>query len=85
MIDKLAGATGRTTASAHGPLLGGSVQPLGVHLQATIGGKVAQSIKETPNSVSVLTRQQMDDQNVTTIQDALRYVTGVRFAQQLAE
>ncbi|CAG9209135.1 hypothetical protein PSP6_280010 [Paraburkholderia tropica] len=45
--------------------------------KATIGGKVAQSIKETPNSVSVLTRQQMDDQNVTTIQDALRYVTGV--------
>jgi outer-membrane receptor for ferric coprogen and ferric-rhodotorulic acid len=45
--------------------------------KATIGGKVARSIKETPNSVSVLTRQQMDDQNVTTIQEALRYVTGV--------
>ncbi|MDN7890069.1 TonB-dependent siderophore receptor [Burkholderia cepacia] len=44
---------------------------------ATIGGKVAQSIKETPNSVSVLTRERMDDQNITTIQQALRSVTGV--------
>ncbi len=44
---------------------------------ATVAGKTAQPIKEIPNSVSVLTRQQMDDQNVTTIQEALRYVTGV--------
>lgn len=44
---------------------------------ATVAGKTAQPIKETPNSVSVMTRQQMDDQNATTIQEALRYVTGV--------
>lgn len=44
---------------------------------ATIAGKVALPVKEVPNSVSVLTRQQMDDMNVTTIQEALRYVTGV--------
>ncbi|WP_429298473.1 TonB-dependent siderophore receptor [Paraburkholderia sp. GAS199] len=44
---------------------------------ATIAGKTEQSIKETPASVSVLTRQRMDDQNLTTIQDALKYVTGV--------
>jgi outer membrane receptor for ferric coprogen and ferric-rhodotorulic acid len=45
---------------------------------ATIAGKTEQSIKEIPNSVSVLTRQRMDDQNMTTIQEALRYVTGVQ-------
>lgn len=44
---------------------------------ATVAGKVALPLKEVPNSVSVLTRQQMDDMNVSTIQDALRYVTGV--------
>lgn len=37
----------------------------------------AQSLKDIPNSVSVMTRQQMDDQNITTINDALRYTTGV--------
>lgn len=37
----------------------------------------ATSLKEIPSSISVLTRQQMDDQSVTTIIDALRYTTGV--------
>lgn len=37
----------------------------------------AQSLKDIPNSVSVVTRQQMDDQNITTINDALRYTTGI--------
>ncbi|MFT4065911.1 TonB-dependent siderophore receptor [Paraburkholderia sp.] len=45
---------------------------------ATIAGKTEQPIKEIPASVSVLTRQRMDDQNLTSIQDALRYVTGVQ-------
>ena len=45
MIDKLAGTPGRTTASAHGPLLGGSVQSLGVHLQATIGGNLFHNVQ----------------------------------------
>ncbi|MFM0643261.1 TonB-dependent siderophore receptor [Paraburkholderia bryophila] len=44
---------------------------------ATVGSKVPVAIKETPASVSVLTRQRMDDQNMVTIQEALRYVTGV--------
>ncbi len=44
---------------------------------ATVGGRTPTAIKEIPYSVSVLTRQRMDDQNLTTIQDALRYVTGV--------
>ncbi|SAI41900.1 ferric-siderophore receptor [Bordetella ansorpii] len=43
---------------------------------ATVG-KVPVAIKEIPASVSVLTRQQLDDMNVSTIQQGLRYVTGV--------
>lgn len=35
------------------------------------------SLKETPQSISVVTRQQLDDFRVLTINDALSYVTGV--------
>ena len=45
--------------------------------RANVGSRTDESIQETPASVSVLTRQRMDDQNMTTIQEALRYVTGV--------
>lgn len=44
---------------------------------STVAAKTEQSIKETPRSVSVLTRERLDDQNLTTIQGALKYVTGV--------
>jgi outer membrane receptor for ferric coprogen and ferric-rhodotorulic acid len=40
-------------------------------------GFTHQSIKETPNSVSVVTRQRMDDQNMTSLEEALRYTTGI--------
>lgn len=46
-------------------------------VDATVAGQVPLPLKETPSSVSVLTRQRMDDQNMTTIQDALLFVTGV--------
>jgi outer-membrane receptor for ferric coprogen and ferric-rhodotorulic acid len=44
---------------------------------ATVAGGTPQPLQEIPSSVSVLTRQRMDDQNMTRIQDALLYVTGV--------
>lgn len=44
---------------------------------ATIG-KSAQSLREIPQSVSVMTRTQMDDQGFTRVADALNYTTGVR-------
>lgn len=40
-------------------------------------GKEAIPLRETPQSVSVITRQQLDDQNLTTVEDALKTVTGV--------
>jgi outer membrane receptor for ferric coprogen and ferric-rhodotorulic acid len=40
-------------------------------------GKTPRSIRETPQSVSVITRQRLDDQNITTIGDAIKYATGV--------
>lgn len=44
---------------------------------ATVAGKVPLALREIPNSVSVLTRQQMDDQNLVTMPEALQQVTGV--------
>lgn len=35
------------------------------------------SLRETPQSVSVLTRQQMDDQNLTTLGEASKHITGI--------
>lgn len=44
----------------------------------TVAGKIPLAPKEIPNSVSVLTRQQMDDQNMVTTWDALSQVTGIQ-------
>ncbi|MCD0422815.1 TonB-dependent receptor [Rubrivivax sp. JA1024] len=39
--------------------------------------KLPMSVRETPQSVSVLTRSQIEDQNLTTLDDAVRSVTGL--------
>ncbi len=44
---------------------------------ATIAGKLPVPLKEIPSSVSVITRQVMDDWNVVTLYDALSQATGV--------
>jgi outer membrane receptor for ferric coprogen and ferric-rhodotorulic acid len=41
-------------------------------------GKAEHSLREMPQSVSVVTRQRMDDQNITTLGESMRYVTGMR-------
>lgn len=45
--------------------------------KATIAGKVPLSLREIPNSVSVVTRQQMDEQGMVTVSDALNQTTGI--------
>ncbi|MGF7112509.1 outer membrane receptor for ferric coprogen and ferric-rhodotorulic acid [Pseudomonas laurylsulfatiphila] len=40
-------------------------------------GKGNIKVKDIPQSVSVVTRQRMDDQNMNSLQDAMRQVTGV--------
>ncbi|WP_157622915.1 TonB-dependent siderophore receptor [Solimonas soli] len=41
-------------------------------------GKSAQTMRETPNSVSVVTRQRIEDQNFATIEDAMQYTTAMK-------
>lgn len=40
-------------------------------------GKEARALRELPNSITVVTRKELDDRNVHTIEDALKNVTGV--------
>ena len=46
--------------------------------KTTIAGKTPQTLREIPNSVSVLTRDQMNDQNMVTTWDALSQIAGVQ-------
>ncbi|WP_296615449.1 TonB-dependent receptor [Sphingomonas sp.] len=46
----------------------------------TVGSKTAQSIKDVPMSVSVLTDQQIKDQNITNLTDAMQNMSGVTVA-----
>lgn len=39
--------------------------------------KTAQPLREIPHSISVMTRQRLEDQNLATVDDAMRNVTGV--------
>ena len=43
----------------------------------TIGGS-AQTLRETPQSVSVVTREKIDDLNATSLGDAMKYTTGMK-------
>lgn len=45
-------------------------------------GKMEQSIRETPQSVTVVTRQQMDDQNLVTVEDVIAQTTGTSKSQR---
>jgi outer membrane receptor for ferric coprogen and ferric-rhodotorulic acid len=47
----------------------------------TVGSKAPLSIKETPQSVSVITQQRIQEQNLTTLTDALNQATGVTLQQ----
>ena len=40
-------------------------------------GLVSQSVQETPQSVSIVTRERLDDQNITSLAEAMRNVTGM--------
>ena len=43
----------------------------------TVGGKTEQSLREIPRSISTITRTQIEDQGMTTLEDALEQLPGV--------
>ncbi|MFT3803128.1 MAG: TonB-dependent siderophore receptor [Burkholderiaceae bacterium] len=71
--DRLAAVTVRAEA-----LRDGTTEDTGSYTTNAITiGKTAQSLRQTPQSVSVVTRQQIEDLNVTEVGQALDYVTGI--------
>lgn len=44
---------------------------------ATVGSKMPATLKETPQSISVITRQRIEEQNLTTLDQVMRQTTGV--------
>ena len=54
-----------------------STEGMGYSSNAATIGKDVRSVRELPHSVTVLTRQQLTDQNINTIEGALKNVTGV--------
>ncbi len=48
---------------------------------STVGGKATQSVRDVPQSVSVVTRQQIEDKGLTTLPDALKVMPGVTVFQ----
>ncbi|MEG1768174.1 MAG: TonB-dependent siderophore receptor [Comamonas sp.] len=57
----------------------GSYRALG---RSATGTPLALGAKETPQSVTVFTRQRLDDQNVQTVNEALEFTTGVTAFRQ---
>ncbi|MGE4307174.1 MAG: secretin and TonB N-terminal domain-containing protein [Novosphingobium sp.] len=47
---------------------------------AQVGGKSAQRLRDIPRSVTVLTSQEIEDKNITTLTNALDQVTGIYVA-----
>ncbi|WP_432383301.1 TonB-dependent siderophore receptor [Duganella sp. P38] len=50
--------------------------------RATTIGKMEQSLRETPQSVSVITRQFMDDRNLTSLDEVMAQATGATRSQR---
>ncbi|GGB97535.1 ligand-gated channel [Oxalicibacterium flavum] len=48
---------------------------------SNVGGKSAQRLREIPQSISVVTRQRLDEQNVSDLTTALEQTTGITTAQ----
>ncbi len=56
-----------------------SYRPIG---RSATGTPLALGARETPQSVSVVTRQRLDDQNLQSVNEVLEYVTGVTAFRQ---
>lgn len=68
---------GATSITAEG--LGATTEHTGAYTTSSMSTatRLNLSVKDTPQSISVITRQQMDDFNLNTLTDALRQTTGV--------
>lgn len=78
-----ADATQLSTITVTGEALGATTEGTGSYTTGNMGSATgfALSARETPQSVSVVTRQQMDDQGLTSLADVLGRTTGITMNQ----
>lgn len=74
-----AGALELGATTVTGTQLGATTEGTGSYTtgSVTVGSKVAKSLREVPHSVSVMTRQRIEDQNLTSLTDVMDRTTGV--------
>ncbi|WP_437879800.1 TonB-dependent siderophore receptor [Pseudomonas sp. LRF_L74] len=72
---------GVTSVNSRG--LGETTEATGSYTTGAVSiGKAARSIRETPQSVTVMTRQVMDDKNLTTLDQVMAKTPGLTFSQR---
>ncbi|MDO9002582.1 MAG: TonB-dependent siderophore receptor [Aquabacterium sp.] len=70
------------TVTVTGVASGSSTEGTGQYTTRALSiGKAVQSPRETPQSVSVITRQQLDDRNFTKLEDAVKQTTGINITR----
>jgi outer membrane receptor for ferric coprogen and ferric-rhodotorulic acid len=73
-------SAGNGVALAPTPVVGQGMEPdtnSYTAASATVGSKVATSLREVPHSVSVITRKRIEDQNLNSLTDVMGKMTGV--------
>ncbi|MBK5007061.1 TonB-dependent receptor [Pseudomonas sp. S32] len=73
------GAVALDPTDVVGARLGTTTEGTGSYTTGTtsIGGKTQKTLRETPQSVSVMTKQRMQDQNLTSLTQVLDQTTGI--------
>jgi len=76
-----------TRVQGASPSLAATTEHSGSYTTGSMGvaTRLPLSIRETPQSVSVVTRKRMDDQGMTRLEDALAQVTGVNVMYETAD
>lgn len=71
------------STSVQGTALGATTEGSGSYTTGSTNTatKMAMSLRETPQSVTVVTRQKMDDQNVQSLDDVARTTTGITYTK----
>ncbi|NWD70005.1 TonB-dependent siderophore receptor [Pseudomonas gingeri] len=77
--------SGLTLAATNvsGQALGSNTDGTGSYTTGAVTiGKTAQTLRETPQSVTVVTRQQMDDKNLTSLDQVMDQATGITLSSR---
>jgi len=80
IVSEVQGAGASSSGPAQSDSVGDSIETVNVfgtlENQLSVGSKLGQSLRETPKSVSIVTRERIEEQNLSSLVDVLRQTTG---------